>query len=102
MNKPKVGKFVYPASETEMPIGPYVKAGILVDINAGWRTFRPILDKEKCIKCQTCWIFCPEGVIDRTGDNFEIDYDYCKGCGICANECPKNAISMRKEGENSD
>jgi len=24
----------------------------------------------------------------------EIDYDYCKGCGICANECPKKAIEM--------
>jgi 2-oxoacid:acceptor oxidoreductase delta subunit (pyruvate/2-ketoisovalerate family) len=26
-----------------------------------------------------------------------IDYDYCKGCGICANECPVKAIDMRRE-----
>ncbi|AKB45854.1 Pyruvate:ferredoxin oxidoreductase, delta subunit [Methanosarcina sp. Kolksee] len=25
---------------------------------------------------------------------FEYDYDYCKGCGICANECPADAIEM--------
>ncbi|PIV68985.1 MAG: ferredoxin, partial [Euryarchaeota archaeon CG01_land_8_20_14_3_00_38_12] len=25
------------------------------------------------------------------------NYDYCKGCGICANECPKNAINMEEE-----
>jgi Pyruvate/2-oxoacid:ferredoxin oxidoreductase delta subunit len=28
----------------------------------------------------------------------EIDYDYCKGCGICANECPAKAIAMVEEG----
>jgi len=26
-----------------------------------------------------------------------VDYDYCKGCGICANECPANAIEMKRE-----
>jgi len=25
------------------------------------------------------------------------DYDYCKGCGICANECPTKAIEMVRE-----
>jgi 2-oxoisovalerate ferredoxin oxidoreductase delta subunit len=25
------------------------------------------------------------------------DYDYCKGCGVCANECPFKAISMVEE-----
>ncbi len=29
----------------------------------GWRTFRPILDIEKCIKCEICYIFCPEPAI---------------------------------------
>jgi Pyruvate/2-oxoacid:ferredoxin oxidoreductase delta subunit len=28
----------------------------------------------------------------------EIDYDYCKGCGVCANECPAKAITMVEEG----
>jgi 2-oxoisovalerate ferredoxin oxidoreductase delta subunit len=27
-----------------------------------------------------------------------IDYDYCKGCGVCAEECPSEAIDMEKEG----
>jgi Pyruvate/2-oxoacid:ferredoxin oxidoreductase delta subunit len=27
----------------------------------------------------------------------EIDYDYCKGCGICAAECPCGAIAMVTE-----
>jgi pyruvate ferredoxin oxidoreductase delta subunit len=27
----------------------------------------------------------------------EIDYRYCKGCGICAEECPTKAIAMVDE-----
>jgi pyruvate ferredoxin oxidoreductase delta subunit len=29
----------------------------------------------------------------------QINYDYCKGCGVCANECPQDAISMIPEIE---
>ncbi len=60
-----------------------------------WRMFRPEIDKDKCIKCLFCWIYCPDGVIDR--DNLQINYDFCKGCGICAKECPRNAINMIRE-----
>lgn len=56
-----------------------------------WRVFKPILNKKKCIKCNTCILFCPEGCID---ENHEINYDYCKGCGICEEECPVNAIKL--------
>lgn len=63
-----------------------------------WRTFKPILDKNKCVKCLRCWIFCPEAVIWRNKDgSVDIDYDYCKGCGICANVCPVKAIKMIRE-----
>lgn len=60
-----------------------------------WRTGRPVLDPEKCNGCLLCWLFCPEGVIAR--EDRSIDYDYCKGCGICAAECAKKAIVMVKE-----
>lgn len=59
-----------------------------------WRTFRPVVDKEKCNACGLCALFCPDGCID---ENFEIDLNFCKGCGICANECPKKAIKMASE-----
>jgi pyruvate ferredoxin oxidoreductase delta subunit len=63
----------------------------------GWRDFRPVLDIKKCVKCLRCWIYCPEGAIIRNDDSPRIDYDYCKGCGICANECPTKAIRMERE-----
>ena len=41
----------------------------------------------------------PEGCIDKSGDHLEVDMDYCKGCGICATECPKECIKMVKDGD---
>ncbi len=98
MNKPKITTFQYPQTQEELPAGPCAAAGILVDVNAGWRTFKPLLDSEKCIKCQKCWLICPDGVIDKSGVVYEVDYDFCKGCGLCAHECPVKAIKMVKEG----
>ncbi|MDD5615202.1 MAG: pyruvate ferredoxin oxidoreductase subunit gamma [Candidatus Methanoperedens sp.] len=62
----------------------------------GWATFRPVRDKEKCTMCLLCWFYCPEGTIVRISDRGDLmtNYDYCKGCGICANECPVDAIKM--------
>ncbi len=63
-----------------------------------WRIYKPTLDQKKCVKCLRCWIFCPEGCIKRKkDDSVEIDYDYCKGCGVCANVCPVKAIEMERE-----
>ena len=62
-----------------------------------WRSQRPIFDSEKCIHCQICWIFCPDNCVDR--ETAEIDYIYCKGCGICSKECPAGAITMEPEVE---
>jgi pyruvate ferredoxin oxidoreductase delta subunit len=65
-----------------------------------WRDMRPALDTSKCIPsvkkkaaCFLCWLYCPEGVIKATIP-IEIDLEYCKGCGICAEECPAKAITM--------
>jgi 2-oxoacid:acceptor oxidoreductase delta subunit (pyruvate/2-ketoisovalerate family) len=64
-----------------------------------WRTYRPIIDVEKCINCLICWKFCPEPCVIMGEEAPTIDYDYCKGCGICANECPKDAIVLILEVE---
>lgn len=61
-----------------------------------WRTYKPKVDHQKCVKCLTCTWFCPEGSItlDKEKKQIKIDYDYCKGCGICAKVCPVKAIIM--------
>lgn len=60
-----------------------------------WRTMRPVIDLEKCNKkCWFCFEYCPDSAVKKTEDGPVIDYDYCKGCGVCAYECPRKAIEM--------
>ena len=93
-------------------------------LTGGWRAQRPIHDPnprtvefedaednkktktEQCLwvksgSCGLCWIYCPDNavkLIEKDGKySYEYDYDYCKGCGICANECPTNSIHMEDE-----
>ena len=64
----------------------------------GWRTQVPVLDRKKCASCLTCVIYCPENIISVENDKIKgFDFNYCKGCGICAEVCPVKAIQMKKE-----
>lgn len=96
--RPVHQEFKKPGHISEYPTGPGFTAGHLAEKNAGWRVFKPEVDKDECIGCNRCYILCPDGVISKTKDKkVEIDYDFCKGCGVCAYECPKNAIAMVKD-----
>lgn len=52
-----------------------------------------------CNECELCMIFCPDEAIrpNPEGHGFVIDLEYCKGCGICAAECPRGAMVMTEE-----
>lgn len=52
-----------------------------------------------CFECDNCYGVCPDNAIIKLGPGlkFEINYEYCKGCGICAQECPCGAIDMVSE-----
>ena len=52
-----------------------------------------------CNLCDNCYIFCPDAAITRGegDDSNRVNYDYCKGCGICVEECPRDAIVMEEE-----
>ncbi len=53
----------------------------------------------RCTLCKNCIVFCPDISTSVSGDNtgIDIDYDYCKGCGICAQECPGAFIAMKRD-----
>ena len=85
----------------ELPLGLTLEAGSSLDFETGdWRSDKPIWDAAKCTNCMICWIYCPDSaIIIKDGKVSGIDYRYCKGCGICAEECPPkvNAIKMVRE-----
>lgn len=81
-------------------ITPKGDKGLYILDTAAWRTVRPVMDKEKCIECGICLIYCPVNSIVADGEKkYKITYDQCKGCGICAVECPKGAIDMVPEND---
>ncbi|MDR1829903.1 MAG: 4Fe-4S binding protein [Candidatus Fibromonas sp.] len=75
------------------------EAGYLTSKNAGWRSVRPVIDAEKCTGCLQCYLHCPDGVIFKSGKVVAIDYDFCKGCGICGRICRLKAIKMEVESK---
>ena len=56
-----------------------------------------------CFACDNCWTLCPDAAVLKTkeiardGSHYVFDYDYCKGCGLCAHECPCGYIEMQPE-----
>ncbi|MBK9308232.1 MAG: NAD(P)-binding protein [Nitrospira sp.] len=60
---------------------------------------RRCLSCGNCFECDNCYAVCPDNAVSKlgAGNRFEIKYDYCKGCGLCAEECPCGAIDMLKE-----
>jgi Pyruvate/2-oxoacid:ferredoxin oxidoreductase delta subunit len=69
-----------------------------------WDRERALQEAEHCLSCGTCNLclqcvsFCPDASIQL--DEYEtaimVDLDHCKGCGICAYECPRGVITMEE------
>jgi pyruvate ferredoxin oxidoreductase delta subunit len=88
----------------EVPMGGVIaKGGTAFQYPTGdWRNIRPVHDRKLCINCMRCWLYCPDASIQvKEGKVVGIDYDHCKGCGICSTECPTKpkAIKMFNESE---
>ena len=60
---------------------------------------RRCLSCGNCFECDNCYGVCPDNAVIKLGpgNRFQIDYDFCKGCGLCAAECPCGAIDMVPE-----
>ncbi|MCI4678159.1 NAD(P)-binding protein [Rhodoblastus acidophilus] len=60
---------------------------------------RRCLSCGNCFECDNCYGVCPDNAVIKLGPNkgFQFNYDFCKGCGVCATECPCGAIAMAPE-----
>jgi NADPH-dependent glutamate synthase beta subunit-like oxidoreductase len=53
----------------------------------------------QCTACDNCFHYCPDLAIRRVAGGYEVLTDYCKGCGLCVQECPTGSIAMREESK---
>ncbi len=72
--------------------------GGLTEANALFEA-RRCLSCGNCFECDNCYGVCPDNAVIKLGpgQRFQFNYDYCKGCGLCAAECPCGAIDMVPE-----
>jgi 2-oxoacid:acceptor oxidoreductase delta subunit (pyruvate/2-ketoisovalerate family) len=73
------------------------------EINLGLDRASAVRSAERCFQCglcnscRNCDLFCPDIAVLMKGKGPEINYDHCKGCGICVQECPRGALAMADE-----
>ena len=74
---------------------------VVSGLNADTALFeaRRCLSCGNCFECDNCYGVCPDNAVIKLGPGkrFKINLDYCKGCGLCAAECPCGAIEMGPE-----
>ncbi len=70
---------------------------------ASWRVEKPVFNRDICIDCQNCWVWCPDSsILSRDKQMLGIDYDHCKGCAVCVEVCPTNPKSLLMFNEHAD
>lgn len=87
-------------SEKSLDISDRLAGNLLV--NLGFDEETAVVEAHRCLgntqceSCNLCRLLCPDLCITKNEmtNEFEIDYDFCKGCGICALVCSKGAIKM--------
>lgn len=65
-----------------------------VNKTGSWRTMMPVFKHKDCTDCRICVVVCPDACVSGQDKKYNANMDYCKGCGICAYECPVNDIDM--------
>lgn len=80
------------------------RVGSFIEVNLGFPGSDAAAEAERCFSCGVCnncgncWLFCPDVAILTAGrEVLGPDLEHCKGCGICARECPRRYIDMADE-----
>jgi len=79
--------------------------GSFDEVNLGFTHEELSKELERCFSCgvcngcDNCWVFCPDVAVSRRDGVYTINYDYCKGCLICVQECPRSSLSTEEEGK---
>ena len=89
-----------PKLEIERRRGTFDEVVIGLDESNALYEARRCMSCGNCFSCDNCYGVCPDNAVIKLGDPgelYEIDLDFCKGCGMCVAECPCGAIEMVPE-----
>ena len=99
-------EYFEPAARIEQAILPVEERVAEIEIESGLSSHEVAHEANRCfacgscLRCDNCWTLCPDSAVLKTdessfdGSYYIFDYDYCKGCGLCAVECPTGYISI--------
>lgn len=103
--KPFEGEIDYEPALTQPEDRKYAETSSSNAYVGDWRVMKPVWNPDVCINCQTCWVYCPDSaIITKDKAIVGIDYNHCKGCGICTEVCPTNpkALMLFNEHESNE
>jgi Pyruvate/2-oxoacid:ferredoxin oxidoreductase delta subunit len=95
--------YFVPAARTAIPhLSAEARRRSMAEVNGGWGEGQVGAEAARCFNCgvctgcDNCLVFCPDVAIRKNGQPYTYDAldQYCKGCGICARECPRHVITM--------
>lgn len=95
--------YFVPARRTPIPeLSAETRRHSMAEVTGGWDAARAGIEAARCFNCgvctgcDNCLVFCPDLAIRKNGTPYTYDVldQYCKGCGICARECPRHVITM--------
>jgi len=80
---------VVPSVERGFEMGPGGQSRNVMFKRGTTKTLRPVVRFDLCIGCTLCWLDCPDECFDPVGGKlYDVNYEYCVGCGKCADVCP--------------
>lgn len=78
----------------------------MLEVRLGYTEEMAVREADRCFSCgvcngcDNCWVVCPDTSIlrdERKNGHYSVNLNYCKGCGVCVQECPTGCLEFVPE-----